>query len=257
MKIVVLVKPTPDTEAKIDPNAGDLGLGSLKYIINPYDEYAIEQALLFKEAGKAEEVVVVSYTNPNNKDVLVKSLAMGADRAVLVKDENTGMHGDSLHVAKILQAVVEKEAPSLVIAGKQAIDDDNMQVGVMLAGALGWAHSNVVTTADIDGDHVKVSREAEGGRIEKYSLKMPAILGAHKSLNKPRFTSLPGIMKAKKKPFEELSVGDLKVQSTSQVSYTSFSAPPEKPPGKILKDIPAAEMVEQLVQYLKNDAKVL
>ncbi len=256
-KIAVLIKPTPDTDARIESAGGSLNLGSLKYVVNPYDVYAVEQALQIKEAGHADEVIAISFTNIKNKDSIIKMLAMGADRAIVIKAEDDSHAADSLFISNVLRKVIEKEGVDLVFTGKQAIDDDNMQVPVMLAGGLGWSHVNVATEANMKDGKLHVKREAEGGRQEEYMVSLPAVIGAHKSLNKPRKTPIPKLLQAKKKPFEELNLADLGVESKVQVKYTNFVAPPEKPAGKKLTEGTVDEMVDQLVNYLKNEVKVI
>lgn len=256
-KIGVLIKPTPDTDARIETSGGKLSLDSLKYVASPYDVYAMEQALQLKEAGHADEVVAISFSDVKHKPAVVKMLAMGADRGIMVKAENQDHVADSFYVASVLKKVIEKEGIDLVFTGKQAIDDDNMQVPVMLSGMMNSSHVNVATEVKMDGDTLHVKREAEGGRQEEYKCKLPAVIGAHKSLNKPRKIPITNIMKAKKKPFEELSIGDLGVDATIRVKYTGFTPPPEKPAGKKLTEGSVDEMVDQLVNYLKNEVKVI
>lgn len=259
MKILVLIKETPDTETKI--NIADDGMSidhsNTKFIINPYDEYAIEEALRIKEATQDTEVVVATFGSPTSKEHLVKAMAMGADRAVLINNQSHEMY-DSLATAKVLSKLIQREEANLVLCGKQAIDDDNMHVGSMVAELLGWPHVNVANKVSVEEAGTIVEREVEGGRVEVYNMKLPCVIGANKALNSPRYTSLPGIMKAKKKPFEMITPGDLGIDSlTNKVQLKGIHYPPEKPPGKVFNDGNIANMVDQVVNLLRNEAKVL
>jgi len=263
MKIMVLLKQTPDTEAKIKLNADQSAVdeAGMKFVINPYDEHAVEEALQLKAKKGAGEVVVVSFAKDSVKESLLKALAMGADRAVHI-DNSSLKNADSLTIAKILTQVVKKEEPEIIFCGRHAIDDDNMHVPVMVAEFLSWPHVNVVAKVEYNDASLKVSREVEGGQVETYHVKTPVVIGAHKSLNTPRYASLPGIMKAKRKPFQKLSLEelDLNVEELSQGVQTQikkFNYPPEKPKGKILKGESLELMVDKVVTYLKNEAKVL
>ena len=263
MKIIVLVKPTPDTETKIkiSGDASKIETGDVKWIVNPYDEFAIEEALKIKEKAGAGEVVVASFAGDSAKELIIKGLAMGGDRGLLISNEGLE-NADSLTVAKALAAAVKAENADLVMCGKQAIDDDNMHVGVMLAELLSWPHVNVVTKMTLNGKTATVEREVEGGQVEVYEVGLPAVFGAHKSLNSPRYASLPGIMKAKKKPFDLKKPGDLgldagALKSGVKATVTGYMAPPEKPAGKIFKGEDVAVMVDKVVQLLRSEAKVI
>ncbi len=263
MKALVLIKPTPDTEAKImltsDRKAIDHA--STKFIINPYDEFAIEEALKLKEAGKLTEVVLCTFTSQTNKEVVVKGLAMGADRAIII--DNQGCESlDSANVARLLAAAVKAESPQIILGGKQAIDDDNMHVLTMVAEVLGLPHVNVVTKLEVNGETAKVEREVEGGQTEVYEVKLPVVLGAHKSLNSPRYTSLPGIMKARKKQCDVKTPADLGFDGAvllakNKAKFQNFQPPAEKPPGKVFKGEPLEDMVDKVVKLLRNEAKVI
>ncbi len=263
MKILVLLKQTPDTEAKIQLSGDSkkIETAGLKYIINPYDEFAIEEALQIKEKNGSCEVIIASFGDPDSKERIVKGLAMGADRGLLIS--NSGLESvDSLVVAKVLAAAIKSEAPDLVLCGKQGIDEDNMHVGVMTAELLGWPHVNVVTKLAINGGAATAEREVEGGQIEVYEVKLPAVFGAHKALNTPRYASLPGIMKAKKKPMDSKTVGDLGIdvntlKSSAKTAVTSYSYPPQKPAGKVFKGEPVDAMVAKVVKLLREEAKVI
>ncbi len=263
MKILVLLKQTPDTESKIQLSGDSTKIetSGLKYVMNPYDEFAVEEALKIKTQTPGSEVIIASFGPDAVKERILKALAMGADRGVQVSQE--GLESlDSLGVAKVLKALVDKEKPGLVLCGRQGIDEDNMHVGVMVAEKLGWPHVNVVTKVDMGDGKAQVEREVEGGKVETYEVTLPAVLGAHKSLNNPRYASLPGIMKAKKKPFDRLTVSDLSLDGgalTGEVKTqtVSFAFPPPKPSGKMYQGQSAEEMVGQLVKALREEAKII
>jgi electron transfer flavoprotein beta subunit len=261
MKILVLIKQTPDTETKIKLSGDGKSIeqGEIKYIINPYDEFAIEEALKVKEKLGAGEVVIASFGGDAAKELIIKGLAMGGDRGLLIS--NTGVEGtDSLGIAKVLAGAIKAEKADIVFCGKQAIDDDNMHVGTMVAEILGIPHVNVVTKFDLNGTVARVEREVEGGQVEVYDVTLPAVFGAHKSLNTPRYASLPGIMKAKKKPFDSKSPGDFGVDSGSlkaKAVIKGYKYPPEKPKGKVFAGEPVEAMVEKVVKLLREEAKVI
>ncbi len=265
MKIVVLVKQTPDSEAKIKISNDDksrLEDGGTKFVVNPYDEFAIEEALKIKEKAKdPSEVIIVSMGDDSVKDRIIKALAMGADRGLQIS--SSGLESlDSLTVAKVLAKAIEGENPDLVLCGKQAIDDDNMHVGVMLAELLHWPHVNVVNKIEIDTMTAFVEREVEGGQVEKYKVGLPAVLGANKALNTPRYASLPGIMKAKRKPFDRKTPADIgidinQLKSELMTQVTAYQYPAEKPQGKIFKGEAADIVVKKVVKLLRDEAKVI
>ena len=261
MKILVLIKQTPDTETKIRLSADNKSIeqGDVKYIINPYDEFAIEEALKLKEKTGSGEVVIASFGGEAAKELVIKGLAMGADRGLLIT--NNGLENtDSLGVAKVLAAAIKLEKADIVFCGKQAIDDDNMHVGTMAAEILGWPHVNVVTKFELNGTTARVEREVEGGQVEVYDVSLPAVFGAHKSLNTPRYASLPGIMKAKKKPFDVKNPSDLGLDGSAlkpRAVAKSFKYPPEKPKGKVFTGEPVEAMVEKVVKLLRDEAKVI
>ncbi len=264
MKIVVLLKQTPDTESKIkiDASGSAIDHADTKYIINPYDEFAIEEALQTKEkAGGTPEVIIMSFGDDKARELIIKGLAMGGDRGVLIS--NAGLESaDSLTVAKVLAAAVKTEGASLVLCGRQAIDDDNMHVGTMTAELLGWPHVNVVTKLTLTGEKAHVEREVEGGKVEVYDVNLPAVIGAHKSLNTPRYASLPGIMKAKKKPFDAKTPGDYGINASEiktkiKVAVKSYEYPPAKPAGRLFQGEELEVMTDKVVQLLRQEAKVL
>ena len=263
LKIIVLLKKTPDTEAKINISSDHKAIeqSGVKFIMNPYDEYAVEEALKIKAQAGTGEVLILSFGDDSVKDPILKALAMGADRGLQVSNENLS-NADGLTTAKILSHVIKQENADLVLCGKQAIDDDNMHVGVMTAQLLDWPHANVVTKIELKDKTAKVEREVEAGQVEHYEIELPAVLGAHKSLNTPRYASLPGIMKAKKKPFDRKTLADTglsleELQSNNHTQIESFSYPAEKPAGKVFKDAPTEEMIDKVVNLLREEAKVL
>lgn len=263
MKIMVLVKQTPDTETKILLN-GDktqVDASDTKYIINPYDEFAVEEALKIKANNGDGEVIIASFGPVAAKERIIKALAMGADRGLLISNEGLE-NADSLVVAEVLATAAKKEGVDLVLCGKQGIDDDNMHIPTMVAEKLGWPHVNVVTKVDLNGKQAKVEREVEGGQVEVYDVTLPCVLGAHKSLNSPRYASLPGIMKAKKKPFDQKTPSDIGLNGSDlaqkqKVVVESYEYPSEKPQGKLFKDEAVEVMVEKVVKLLREEAKVL
>src|SRR6187402_2683287 len=201
MKVLVPVKRVVDANVRVRVKADGsaVELANVKMAMNPFDEIAVEEAIRLKEAGKAEEIIVVSIGPQQAQETLRTALAMGADRAILVKtDEQT----EPLGVAKVLKGVVDAEQPGLVILGKQAIDDDANQTGQMLAALLNWSQGTFASKIVIEGEAISVTREVDGG-LQTVKLKMPAIITTDLRLNEPRYASLPNIMKAKKKPIDE------------------------------------------------------
>ncbi len=250
MKILVSVKrvPDPETTIKINPDGSGIVEAGIKWVVNPFDEIAIEEALRIKEKSGDSEVVLVSIGGSNSQEQLRTGLAMGADRAILVNAEGA----DTTAVAKVLAKVVEKEQPDLMLMGKQAIDDDSNEVGQMLAQLLGWPQAtfiSVLTLAD-DGASAEVTREVDGG-MEVDRVALPAVITADLRLNEPRYASLPGIMKARKKPLEEIDGASLGVDLQPRIVIKSMAAPPERQAGRIV------ESVDELVNALRNEAKVL
>lgn len=259
MKILVLIKQTPDTETKIKLSGDGKSVeqGDTKFIINPYDEFAIEEALKLKEKLGSGEVVITSFGGDSSRELIVKGLAMGGDRGLLIS--NAGFEtADSLTVAKVLAGAVKAENANIVFCGKQAIDDDNMHVQTMTAELLGWPHVNVITKFELNGTTARVEREVEGGQVEVYDVQLPAVFGAHKSLNTPRYASLPGIMKAKKKPLDVKKPSDFGVNASAARSIVKgYKYPPEKPKGKLFQGESVEAMVEKVVKLLREEAKAL
>jgi len=218
--------------------------------MNPFDEIAVEEAIRLKEAGKADEIVVVSIGVKQSQETLRTALAMGADRAILVNAADD-VHTDiePLAVAKILAKVVEEEAPGLVLAGKQAIDNDMNATGQMLSALLGWPQGTFASELDIDGDKAVVTREVDGG-LQTIKVNMPAIITVDLRLNEPRYASLPNIMKAKKKPLDEKTAADYGVDVTPRLEIVKTSEPEERAAGITVGS------VDELVAKLKEAGAV-
>ena len=258
MKIAVLIKQTPDTEVNIELTSDQTKIDptNMKFIINPYDEFGIEEALKLKEQSGQGEILLLCFGPDSARERLLKGLAMGADRAVLISSEGHDL--DSYGISQVLAHALQQEKPDLVFCGKQAIDDDNMHVGPMVAEFLSWPHVNVVTKVTLSGGSCEVLREVEGGQVESYQVELPAVLGAHKSLNSPRYASLPGIMKAKKKPFDTKTLSDLGITPPAATTIIkNYVYPKAKPKGQIFKDQSVQDMVSQVVTLLRDQAKVL
>ncbi|MBO6758213.1 MAG: electron transfer flavoprotein subunit beta/FixA family protein [Roseibium sp.] len=249
MKILVPVKRVIDYNVKVRVKADGSGvdLANVKMSMNPFDEISVEEALRLKEAGKATEIIVVSIGPQQATETLRTGLAMGADRGILIKTDETV---EPLAVAKILKAVVEAEEPGLVILGKQAIDDDSNQTGQMLAALLGWAQGTFASKVDLGDGTVDVTREVDGG-LQTVKLKLPAIVTTDLRLNEPRYASLPNIMKAKKKPIDEKTPADYGVDVTPRLSVLNTTEPPARKAGVKVGS------VAELVEKLKNEAGVL
>ena len=249
MKVLVPVKRVIDYNVKVRVKADNSGveLANVKMAMNPFDEIAVEQALRLKEAGGAEEVVVVSIGPAQNQETIRTALAMGADRGIHIEASHDI---EPLAVAKLLKAVVERETPGLALVGKQAIDDDCNQTGQMLAALLGWAQGTFVSALEIAGDKAKIVREVDGG-LEHLEIKMPAIVSVDLRLNEPRYASLPNIMKAKKKPLDSLTVDELGVDISPRLTIVKVEEPAAREAGIKVAD------VKELVEKLKNEAKVI
>ncbi|WP_029075176.1 electron transfer flavoprotein subunit beta/FixA family protein [Kaistia adipata] len=245
MKILVPVKRVVDTNVKIrvKPDGTGVDLANVKMSMNPFDEIAVEEALRLKEAGKATEVIVVSIGSDKSAETLRTGLAMGADRAVLVKTDAARV--EPLAVAKLLKAVIATEQPSLVILGKQAIDDDSNQTGQMLAALLGWPQATFASKVVLGDGSVDVTREVDGG-LETLRLQLPAIVTTDLRLNEPRYASLPNIMKAKKKPLDETSPEALGVDAAPRLAVLKTVEPAARTAGVKLGS------VDELVAKLKQ-----
>jgi electron transfer flavoprotein beta subunit len=249
MKVLVAVKRVVDYNVKIRVKADGSGveLANVKMSMNPFDEIGVEEAVRLKEAGKATEVVAVSIGPAQAQETIRTALAMGADRGILVKHDDTV---EPLAVAKLLKKVVEAEMPDIVILGKQAIDDDCNQTGQMLAALLGWAQGTFASKIEVAGGDAMVTREIDGG-LQTVKLKMPIVLTTDLRLNQPRYASLPNIMKAKKKPLDEKTPADLGVDVTPRLKVVKTTEPPKRQAGQKVKS------VAELVDKLKNEAGVI
>ena len=249
MKLLVPVKRVVDYNVKVRVKSDETGveLANVKMSMNPFDEIAVEEAIRMVEAGKADEIVVVSVGPQQAQETIRTGLAMGADRGILVKHDG---ETEALAVAKILKAIVEEEKPDLVILGKQAIDDDCNQTGQMLAALLAWPQGTFASEVVPADGSVEVTREIDGG-LETIKLDLPAIVTTDLRLNEPRYASLPNIMKAKKKPIDQKSPADLGVDTAPRLETLKVNEPPKRESGEMLPDIAT------LVDKLKNDAKVI
>ncbi len=249
MKVLVPVKRVIDYNVKIRVKADNTGVetANVKMSMNPFDEISIEEAIRMKEAGTVEEIIAVSIGVQQCQETIRTALAMGADRGIHVKsDENL----EPLAVAKVLKALVDKEAPQLVILGKQAIDDDSNQTGQMLAALLGWPQGTFVSAIEMADGGAKVTREVDSG-LETIQIDLPAILTVDLRLNEPRYASLPNIMKAKKKPIDEVTPADLGVDSAPRLQTLKVEDPPVRQAGVMVDSVAA------LVDKLKNEARVI
>jgi electron transfer flavoprotein beta subunit len=249
VKILVTVKrvPDPETVIKIAPDAASIVTDNVKWVINPFDEIAIEEALRIKEKAAGSEVVLVSIGQKTAQEQLRTGLAMGADRAILVLSDQAL---EPLAVARVLKKLVETEQPNLVLLGKQAIDDDSNATGQMLAELLGWPQATFASKVELTGDGGKVTREVDGG-LETVTVPLPAVITADLRLNEPRYASLPGIMKARKKELKEIPVADLGIDVAPKVKIVKLETPPKRSGGKKVGS------VQELVQVLHNEAKVI
>ncbi|ARN80406.1 electron transfer flavoprotein subunit beta/FixA family protein [Methylocystis bryophila] len=242
MKILVPVKRVVDYNVKIrvKPDGSGVDLANVKMSMNPFDEIAVEEALRLKEAGKATEVVVVSIGPAKADETLRTGLAMGADRGILVKTDETV---EPLAVAKILAKIAAEEKPGLVILGKQAIDDDSNQTGQMLAALLGWGQGTFASKVEISGESVAVTREIDGG-LQTVSLKLPAVVTTDLRLNEPRYASLPNIIKAKKKEVAVKTPQDYGVDTAPRLEILATAEPPKRKAGVKVGSV--AELVSKL-----------
>jgi len=243
MKVLVPVKRVVDYNVKIRVKSDGSGveLANVKMSMNPFDEIAVEEAIRMKEKGVATEIVAVSIGSAKTQDTIRNALAMGADRGIQVETGDEII--EPLTVAKLLKAIVEAEKPSLVILGKQAIDDDCNQTGQMLAALLGWPQGTFASKIVVDGGTLHVTREVDGG-LETVKLKMPAIVTTDLRLNEPRYASLPNIMKAKKKPLDVKKPADLGVEIKPRLKVLKTTEPPGRKAG--VKVANAAELVAKL-----------
>jgi electron transfer flavoprotein beta subunit len=249
MKILVPVKRVVDYNVKVRPKSDESGvdLNNVKMSLNPFCEIAIEEAVKLKEAGKAEEIIAVTVGTSASQEQLRTTLALGADRAILIE---TDIDVEPLGISKLLKAIVEKESPDLIILGKQAIDGDNNQTGQMLGALLGYPQATFASEVNLEGDKAVVTREIDGG-LQTLSINMPAIITTDLRLNEPRYASLPNIMKAKSKPLDVIPAEDLGVDITPRMTTLKVSLPPQREAGVMV------ETVDDLLDKLKNEAKVI
>jgi electron transfer flavoprotein beta subunit len=250
LKILVPVKRVVDYNVKIRFKSDGYGveLNNVKMSMNPFDEIAMEEAIRLKEKGIADEVIAVSMGADKVEEVLRTALALGSDRAIRVKAGEATI--EPLAGAKILQKIVEKETPDLVICGKQAIDDDANQTGQMLAALLGWAQGTFASALSLDGDAVNVVREVDGG-LATQSMKLPCVITTDLRLNEPRYAKLPDIMKARSKPMEDVVAAELGIDLAPRLSVLKVTEPPKRAGGIKVGS------VDELIDKLKHEAKVI
>ena len=249
MKILATVKrvPDPETSIKVKPDGSGIATENIKWVINPFDEIAVEESLRLKEKVAGSEVVVASIGGKVVQEQLRTALAMGADRAILVVTDDPI---DPLAVARVFAKIAETEKPDLIVMGKQSIDDDSNAAGQMLAELLGWPQATFASAVELADKTVKVTREVDGG-LETVSFTLPGVVTADLRLNEPRYASLPGIMKARKKELKEIPIADLGVDVKPRVKIVKMEPPPKRQAGK------KVESVDQLVELLHSEAKVI
>ncbi len=253
MKVLVPVKRVIDFNVKVRVKADQSGvdLANVKMSMNPFDEIAVEAAIRLKEAGQADEIIAVSIGVKQAAETLRTALAMGADRAILIEAaETVDTDIEPLAVAKLLKAVIDEEQPGLVICGKQAIDNDMNATGQMLAALTGWAQATFISKLEVGDGEATVTREVDGG-LQSIKVKLPAIVTVDLRLNEPRYASLPNIMKAKRKPFENKTPGDYGVDVTPRLTVVSVIEPPARKAGVRVAS------VAELVDKLRNEAGVI
>ena len=249
MKILVAVKRVIDynVQIRVKEDGSGVNTDNVKMATNPPDDNAVEEAVKLKESGKAKEVIAVTIGGEKAQETVRKALAVGADRGIHVKTDN---YVEPLGVAKILKKITEKEKPDLVFMGKQAIDDDCNQTGQMLSAMLGWAQGTFASKIELKNKSMQVTREVDEG-LETIEINLPAIVTCDLRLNEPRYASLPNIMKAKKKPIEQLIAKDLGIDISNRIQQIKVEEPPKRKGG-----IKVANVIE-LVSKLKNEAKVI
>ena len=249
MRVLIGIKRTIDANVKVRVKADESGVetANVKMTLNPFCEIAVEEAVRMKEAGTADEIIVVTAGPEEARQTLMTALAIGADRAVhVIADQDI----QPLAVAKVLKAVIDQETPGLVILGKQAIDDDSNQTGQMLAALLGWPQATFASKITLGDGEAEVTREIDGG-LETLTVKLPAVMTTDLRLNEPRYASLPNIMKAKKKPVDTKTVKELGVDVAPRIKIIKVVAPGKREAGVMV------ESVAELVEKLHNEAKVL
>src|SRR5690625_5033250 len=257
VNIYVLLKRTFDTEDKIVVSDGEIEDDSVEFIINPYDEYAVEEAIVQRDAHGGE-VTVVTIGDEDAEKQLRTALAMGADKAVLINTEDDLEEGDQFTTTKILEAFFAENEADLILAGNVAIDEASGQVGPRLAERLDIPYVTTIVGLEIDGETAKIEKDVEGD-VEKIETSLPLLVTCQQGLNEPRYPSLPGIMKAKKKPLEELEIDDLDLDEDElepKTDTVEIFLPKEKEAGRVLEG-EIDDQVKELVSLLKNEAKVL
>ena len=249
MKILVPIKRVVDYNVKVRPlsDNSDVDLNNVKMAVNPFCEIALEEAVRIKEAGNADEIIVITVGRNESQEQLRTALALGADRAILVESDNLL---EPLAIAKVLAKIVDDENPDIILMGKQAIDGDNNQTGQMLAQLLGISQATNASEVIIDGESLQVTREIDGG-LQTLKITKPAIITTDLRLNEPRYASLPNIMKAKKKELAIKPIADLGVDVSARVEVLSVELPPTREAGVMV------ESVDELLDKLKNEAKVI
>ncbi len=249
MKVLVGVKRVIDFNVKIRVKADNSGVetNNVRTSINPFDEIAVEEAIRMKEKGIVDEVIAVSVGDIKSKETILHSLALGADRGLLIEtDENIRPLG----IAKILKQVVEKEQVEIVLLGKQAIDDDSNQTGQMLAALLNWSQGTFASKIEIDGNTITLDREVDSGK-ETIKIELPTVITTDLRLNEPRFAKLPNIIKSKKKPLDTIKVAELDIDVSSKLKTIKITPPSERNPGIIVSG------VDELIDKLKNEVKII
>ncbi|MBF0492771.1 MAG: electron transfer flavoprotein subunit beta/FixA family protein [Deltaproteobacteria bacterium] len=256
MKIGVLLKQVPDTETKIRIKADASGIETdgVKFIVSPYDEYAIEEAIKTKEKNAGSEVIAISMGPARAVDSIRTALAMGADKGVHIDDEGQAL--DSYVTAKVLAGVIKEQGLEVIFTGKQAIDADMGQVSQSIAEFLDWPQVTILEKIEFVAGKAIATRRVSGGAKEIYDVALPALFACEKGLNTPRYASLPNIMKAKSKPIQSLKVSALKGDASAKVLCSNYRLPPEKAPGKIIPG-EAEAAVKELVKLLREEAKVI
>lgn len=261
MKIVVIVKEVPDTEARITISDGSPDLSGVKMIINPYDEYAVEEAIQQADKLGGASVTVVMIGNDGSKKNLTNVLALGAEDAILIKDD--ALNGsDPIQLAKVLKAAIEPLGADFILAGRQGVDHDWGLTAIALAELMGWGHVGLITSLEIADGRFKATSDGDNGKMT-FEGQLPAVFTTDKGINEPRYASLKGIMAAKKKPVAEKGIADLGLDaavvggSAAGISFVGAKLPPEKQPGRIIEGETVEQKVAALVDALRNEAKVI
>ena len=249
MKLLVTVKRVIDynVQIRVKPDGSGVEKDNVKMSMNPPDENAVEEALRIKESGKADEIIVLSIGGDKAQETIRTALAMGADRGIHIKTDN---ELEPLAISKIISKIAEEEKPSIILMGKQAIDDDSNQTGQMTSALLNWPQATFASKIEIDDKTATVTREIDEG-LERIKVNIPFVASCDLRLNEPRYASLPNIMKAKKKPIEQINASDLGVDISSKIQQIKVEEPPKRQAGIKVSS------VAELVQKLKNEAKVI